>query len=197
MLTTRLSHGIPGKPNPRRFIDILRRRVDSDPPGAHREILDIHTGSATMEFNLRRARDRGKAIGSARVHEVARGRLFVVEAKDETLRRVVRTATFERVDGGDPVPSLRDVVLLGCKPDWLTLTGFEEIADDRLADPRLYQQTWQLEPAALGELEQAERTIGRLIARLAQLGVVVQISPDRSVRIEGEASSSPDTGPGQ
>jgi hypothetical protein len=138
-----------------------------------------------MEFLMRRARDRGKAIGSSRVHQAARGRLFVQEAKDETLRRIVRTAVFERVDDGEPVPPLRDVVLLSWKPDWVTLTGFEEVADGPLADPRLFQQTWQLEPAALAELEQAERTIGLLVEQLAQLGVVVQTMPDHTVRIRG------------
>jgi len=136
-----------------------------------------------MELLLRRARDRGKAIGSARLHQAARGRLVVREAPDETLRRVVRTATFERTDSGDPVPPLRDVVLLSWKPDWITLTGFEEIADDRLADPRLYQQTWQLAPAPFEELEQAERTIGQLVEQLTRLGVVVRTLPDRTVRI--------------
>jgi hypothetical protein len=75
--------------------------------------------------------------------------------------------------------------LLSWKPDWVTLTGYEEVADDRMADPRLYQNTWQLEPAALAELEQAERTIGRLVAELGQLGIVVQTLPDRTVRIQG------------
>jgi hypothetical protein len=136
-----------------------------------------------MELFLRRARDRGRAIGSARVHQAARGHLIVQEVKDETLRRVLRTAVFTRTDDGEPVPPLRDVVLLGWKPDWITLTGFEEIADGPLADARLVQQTWQLAPAALEELEQAERTIGQLVDALSRLGVVVQTMPDRTVRI--------------
>jgi hypothetical protein len=136
-----------------------------------------------MEFLMRRARDRGKAIGSARVHQAARGRLVVQESKDETLHRMVRTATFERTDEGEPVPPLRDVVLLGWKADWITLTGIEEVADGPLADPRLFQQTWALAPIALEELEQAERTIGQLVVELSHLGVVVQTMPDRTVRI--------------
>jgi hypothetical protein len=59
------------------------------------------------------------------------------------------------------------------------------VADGPLADPRLFQQTWQLEPAALAELEQAERTIGLLVEQLAQLGVVVQTMPDHTVLIRG------------
>lgn len=134
---------------------------------------------------MRRAYDRGHPVGAARTFIYARGRLLVDEAMDERFRRVVRTAQFQRDDGGEPVPTLRDVHILKFGAVFV-LTGLEEVAEDNLARARLYAQTWQLTPEADERLAAAERLIGRLWARLHQAGIPVEMLPRGVAYIPGE-----------
>jgi hypothetical protein len=145
-----------------------------------------------MQFNLRRARSEGRPIGAAGTHALTRGSLHVEEARDESLRRIVRTARLEAVagQGGEPIPPLRDVVLLGWK-GVITLTGYEAIEDHRLSHPTLYQQTWILAPAECDDLQRADRNITRLIARLRLAGVRVQMMPGGEMFIPGEQPLDP------
>ena len=59
-------------------------------------------------FSLRRAFDNGSPVGAAEVFLTARGLLTYGEEHDERFRRVVRTAKFNRIDGGEPIPDLRN-----------------------------------------------------------------------------------------
>ena len=51
-------------------------------------------------------------VGSAKMFISARGSLRVGEARDDRFRRIVRTAQFDRVDDGEPIPPLRDVEII-------------------------------------------------------------------------------------
>lgn len=73
------------------------------------------------------------------------------------------------------MPALHDVMLLGMKGDWMSMSGYEEVADGPLMDVRRYQQTWLLEPAANRDLSKAERRIERLAFHLEGLGVSVRV----------------------
>jgi len=139
-----------------------------------------------LVFVLRLAFDRGAPVPSAKTFVTARGELSVVEEKDATFRRVVRTATFRRVDDGPPVPALRDVEMLHWGGTAFVLRGVEEVADDKLSRPRLYAHTWQLIPEAFDELTRAELQIGRLTLRLHQAGVEVRKLPNGDIHIAGE-----------
>lgn len=145
-----------------------------------------------MQFNLRRARSEGRPIGAAGTHMQIRGSVQVGEARDDNLRRLVRTASLEAVagQGGEPIPPLRDVVLLGWK-GVITLTGYEAIEGDRLNQPTLYQQTWILAPAECDDLQRLERHVSRLIARLRLAGVRVQLLPGGEMFIPGEQPLDP------
>jgi len=139
----------------------------------------------SLVFSLRRAFDCGIPVGAAKVFVAARGTLQVEEARDERFRRVVRTATFTRVDGGETVPILRDVEIL----QWgsvFVLKGIEEIADGNLGRPRLCAQTWQMVPEPLEELVKTERLVGRLVHHLHGLGVEVEMLPGGGMRIPRE-----------
>jgi hypothetical protein len=137
-------------------------------------------------FFLRRAFERGTPVGSAKIFIAARGTLMVTEVRDDNYRRIVRTATFTRLDGGEDVPPLRNADILQWTGSVFVLTGVEEVADDKLSRPRLYAQTWQMSPEALAELERAERNIGRLVNHLRGVGVPVQMLPGGDMRIPGE-----------
>jgi hypothetical protein len=139
----------------------------------------------TTVFHLRRAFDCGIPVGSAKVFLSARGTLLVGEERDDRFHRVVRTARFTRLDGGEEVPILRDVAILAWT-SMIVLTGVEEMSDDKLGRPRLYAQTWQLVPESYALLEEAERNIGRLVTRLRQVGVPVEMLPGGGMRIPGE-----------
>jgi len=139
----------------------------------------------SIVFSLRRAFDRGTPVGSAKVFVSARGTVQVDEARDDLFRRVVRTAEFTRLDGGEAVPRLRDVEILRWGSTFV-LKGVEEIAEDNLARPRLYAQTWQMVPEPLEELVRTEHLISRLVGHLRGLGVVVDMLPGGGLRIAGE-----------
>jgi len=139
----------------------------------------------SLIFSLRRAFDAGTPVGAAKVFISARGTLHVDEQRDERFRRVVRTARFTRVDGGEAVPALRDVVIL----QWdavFVLNGIEEIVDGNLGRPRLCAQTWQMVPEPLDELIKTERLVARLVYHLHGLGVTVEMLPGGGMRIPGE-----------
>jgi hypothetical protein len=56
----------------------------------------------------------------------AQGELYVREKYDAELSRHLRVATLEARDGHKVVLGpLLDVILVSCKPDWWTLTGWE------------------------------------------------------------------------
>jgi hypothetical protein len=115
----------------------------------------------------------------------ARGTLSVSEARDERSKRTVRTAEFRRVDGGEPIPMLRDVELVYWGGQWVILAGVEEVADDRLSTARRYEQTWQMVPEPFADLGRAERRIARLCHRLRQLDVAACVGPDGRMFIAG------------
>ncbi len=140
----------------------------------------------SLVFSLRRAFDNGIRVGSARVFLTARGTLSYGEARDERFRRVMRTATFTRVDGGEPLPVLRNADPLLWTGSLFVVTGVEEIASGALGRPQLVAQTWQLVPEPLEELTQAERNIGRLVYRLKLAGIDVRMQPGGGMLIEGE-----------
>jgi hypothetical protein len=139
----------------------------------------------SLVFSLRRAFDCGIPVGAAKVFISARGTLQVSETRDARFRRVVRTAEFNRVDGGEPIPVLRDVEIL----QWgsvFVLKGIEEIADDKLGRARLCAQTWQMVPEPLEELVRTEQLLARLVFHLHGLGVTTQMLPGGGMRIPGE-----------
>ena len=78
-----------------------------------------------------------------------RGRLLVNEQRDDELRRNVRVARF--VDPSnvlrDLIAPLHDVVLVSCRPDWWTLTGYEVAIESTLGSTVHYRQSWILVPA--------------------------------------------------
>jgi hypothetical protein len=137
-------------------------------------------------FSLRRAFDNGCPVGAAKVFLSARGVLSYGEERDERFHRVVRTAKFTRIDGGEPIPVLRNADPLMWNGQLFVITGVEEVADDKLARPRLLGQTWQMVPEPLEELIRADLKIARLVYRLRQAGVVVDVLPGGNLRIEGE-----------
>lgn len=137
-------------------------------------------------FSLRRAFDNGSPVGAAKVFITARGTLAYGEEHDVRFRRVVRTAKFTRIDGGEPIPALRNADPLVWNGQVFVITGVEEIADDKLARPRLLAQTWQMVPEPLEELMRADRKISRLVFRLHLAGVPVEFLPGGEMRIEGE-----------
>lgn len=137
-------------------------------------------------YLLRFAYDRGMPIGSAKTHISARGRLQVGEQRDDRFRRNVRMATFERVDGGEAIPPLRDLQLLHLAKGSIVLTGVEEIVDGNLSRPRLCAQTWHMVPEPFEELIRVEQLLGRLTKRLREVGVDVEILPGGRMKIAGE-----------
>ena len=137
-------------------------------------------------FFLRRAFDNGMPVGAAKIFDTAKGTLTYGEERDDRFRRVVRTAKFTRVDGGEPIPPLRNADPLVWNGQVFVITGVEEVADDKLARPRLLAQTWQMVPEPLDELIRADSKIARLVFRLRMAGVAVDFLPEGVMRIEGE-----------
>ena len=137
-------------------------------------------------FSLRRAFDNGSPVSAAKVFHTAKGTLTYGEEHDERFHRVVRTAKFTRVDGGEPIPPLRNADPLVWNGQVFVITGVEEVADDKLARPRLLGQTWQMVPEPLEELIRADGKISRLVFRLRLAGVAVDLLPGGEMRIEGE-----------
>jgi hypothetical protein len=77
----------------------------------------------------------------------AQGELFVREQYDQELSRHVRIATLEQgMTRKVLLGPLLDVVLVSCKPDWWTLTGWERVDTTVLAPGRAFQQSWILQP---------------------------------------------------
>jgi hypothetical protein len=75
------------------------------------------------------------------------GHLYIREKYDAELSRHVRVATLEAGDGHTLVLGpLLDAVVISCKPDWWTITGWERVDNDTSAAPRAYQQSWILQP---------------------------------------------------
>lgn len=135
---------------------------------------------------MRRAFDDGHPVGASKVFISARGRFTLSEQRDDRFRRIVRTAEFARVDGGEPVPPLRNAEVLHWAGDCLVVTGVEEVSDGNLSRPRLCAQSWQLVPEPYEDLMRADRHLSRLATRLHQLGVDIEILPGGEMRIPGE-----------
>lgn len=101
-----------------------------------------------MEFVGYRCRNEGRllprhVLWSGRVQ----GHLYVREQYDPELSRHVRVATLEAGDGHKLVLGpLLDAVLVSCKPDWWTMTGWERVDSSTTVAPRAYQQSWILQP---------------------------------------------------
>ncbi len=141
----------------------------------------------SLVYSLRRAFDRGEPVGAAKTHLSVRGLPEVGEQHDSFFRRVVKTATFQCLDGTDePVPLMRNVDLLKWTASHVVLTGVEDVADDRSMRPKLYAQTWQMVPEPLEELGRKERQISRLVFALRRQGTAVEFFPDGGMRIQGE-----------
>jgi hypothetical protein len=140
-----------------------------------------------LQFHLRRVRHQG-FVAPVFAHGSAspRGIVNVREEPDKNHRRCVRVATFERTDGGEPIPPLREVALVAAHGSWLVLTGVEEVLDDKLARPQQFAQSWQLLPAVDEEMIRMGDLLNRLIRRLRQLGVCVDMEPNWGAKIEGE-----------
>ena len=139
----------------------------------------------SIVFALRRAFDRGTQVGSAKVFLSARGTLQVAEARDEVFRRTVRTAEFTRLDGGEAIPRLRDAEILRWGSTFV-LKGVEELAEDNMARPRLYAQTWLMVPEPLEELVRTEHLVSRLVHHLRGLGIEANMLPGGGLKIDGE-----------
>jgi hypothetical protein len=135
---------------------------------------------------MRRAFDAGVPVGASKVFVTARGTLSLGDQFDERFRRTVRTAEFRRVDDGEPVPPLRNAELLQWAGNCLVVTGVEEVTMDHSARPRLYAQSWQLVPEPYVELQRMTMQWSRLIDRLRQVGVHVEIRPGGEISIPGE-----------
>ena len=101
-----------------------------------------------MEFVVWKCRHEGRLLPrhvmwSGR----AQGELFVRERYDAELSRHIRVATLEAGDGHKVVLGpLLDAMLVSCKPDWWTLTGWERVDTTVLAPGRAFQQSWILQP---------------------------------------------------
>ena len=77
----------------------------------------------------------------------AQGELFVREQYDQELSRHIRIATLEQgMTRKVLLGPLLDVVLVSCKPDWWTLTGWERVDTTVLAPGRAFQQSCILQP---------------------------------------------------
>jgi hypothetical protein len=77
----------------------------------------------------------------------SQGELYVREKYDTELARHVRVATLEVGEGHKVVLGpLFDAVLVACKPDWWTMTGWERIDATVIAPGRAFQQSWILMP---------------------------------------------------
>lgn len=101
-----------------------------------------------MEFVGYRCRNEGRllprhVLWSGRVQ----GHLYVREQYDPELSRHVRVATLEAGESRKLVLGpLLDAVLVSCKPDWWTITGWERVDSTTTVAPRAYQQSWILQP---------------------------------------------------
>jgi hypothetical protein len=74
------------------------------------------------------------------------GDLYVTEVRDLELNRHIRQAKIVNA-GQDLLGPLFDVVLVGAKPDWWTMTGWERGPDTLgSATACAYQQSWLLIP---------------------------------------------------
>jgi hypothetical protein len=101
-----------------------------------------------MEFVGYRCRNEGRllprhVLWAGRVQ----GHLYVREKYDPELSRHLRVATLEAGEGHHVVLGpLLDAVLVSCKPDWWTMTGWERVDSTTTAAPRAFQQSWILQP---------------------------------------------------
>jgi len=125
-------------------------------------------------------------VGAAKTFISARGTLSYREESSDQFKRIVRTATFTRLDGGEEIPRLLNADPLLWTGTLFVVTGVEEVATDRLARPQLLAQTWCLVPEPFEELIRAEQNIGRLVYRLQLAGIAVTMQPGGGMRIEGE-----------
>lgn len=139
-----------------------------------------------ITFQIRRAYDRGFPVGAAKTHMSTRGTFTVGEQHDEQCKRQVMTAQFAPLAGQEPMPLLREARLLSWNGTVMSLTGIEEIADSNLGRPQRLQQTWLAEPEDYAELRRVEALLGRVVNRLREVGVAVDMLPGGRMRIAGE-----------
>ena len=101
-----------------------------------------------MEFVGFKCRNEGRLLPRHVMWSTkVRGDLYVREHYDPELSRHVKVATLEAGDGHKVVLGpLLDAVLVSCKPDWWTLTGWERVDSSTTSSPRAYQQSWILQP---------------------------------------------------
>jgi hypothetical protein len=139
-----------------------------------------------VEWYLTRMRLQGKLCWQVEKAAPLLGRLRINEVQEQN--RWIRVAVFEpeKAEQRKPPLPLRDVTLLGWGDDWVSLTGIEHFLDAGPDDPRAYAQTWKLTFSEDQEHRELWRANTRLIKRLRELGVEVEIRPDRSIVIEGE-----------
>lgn len=86
---------------------------------------------------------------------VVRGRFIVEEVRDMDLQRMVRVAHLFDPERVDLLPPLHDVVLIACKPDLWTFTGYERQPAKFSLEQVCYQQSWMLTPASITDAERA------------------------------------------
>lgn len=110
-----------------------------------------------MEFDACPFRRNGLVIPKwQRGSLVVRGQLVVEEVRDLELHRMVRVARLLGADRTDLLPPLHDVVLVACKIDLWTFTGYERQPNAWSADQVCYQQSWALIPASITDAERAK-----------------------------------------
>lgn len=115
-------------------------------------MLYIHT----VEFDAWPYRRAGTLIPRwQRSTQVVRGYLVVDEVHDADLQRMVRVAHLFDHQRMDLLPPLHDVVLIACKPDHWTFTGYERQPSKAGVDQVCYQQSWMLTPASFTDAERA------------------------------------------
>ena len=111
----------------------------------------------TVEFDVCPFRRNGMVIPKwQRGRLFVRGRLVVEEVRDPDLHRMVRVGHIFDADRTDLLLPLYDVLLVSCKPDWWTFTGYERQPSTYSTDQVCYQQSWVLIPATITDAERAK-----------------------------------------
>lgn len=106
----------------------------------------------SMEFDVFRCRNEGQLLPRHVMWSTkVRGELYVTEERDDELHRTVRVAMIKDQTRNLLIEPLRDVVVVGAKPDWWTLTGWERPAATATSRQRAFQQSWVMIPADRAE----------------------------------------------
>jgi hypothetical protein len=103
--------------------------------------------SYTVHVKVTCARNRGRVLSKFQRDRAWRsGEVVIREQQDSELHRAVRVATLMH-EGREVLPPLIDVQVVEMTSDWWTLTGFERIEVEPLAEVTAFQQSWFVVPA--------------------------------------------------